>query len=104
MNTFVSTRGDDKSNYIKVDFETAILNPNASFGGLYTIEKINNIDFSSFVNTTYNDLVKAVFLKLGLNIDSDILTNALVSYKNFDNPTNPAPLSQISKNIYLQNF
>ncbi|PAF52534.1 threonine synthase [Helicobacter sp. 13S00477-4] len=102
MNNFIQTRGNDNSRNQKASFEEVILNPNASFGGLYTLEKLPQIDFKPLLNLNYSQLSEKIFDELQLTLDKEILQEALKSYETFDNPKNPAPLIQTEKNIYFQ--
>ncbi len=40
---FIETRGNDPKNKLEVSFSEAILNPNASFGGLYVPKELPNL-------------------------------------------------------------
>ncbi|PAF42441.1 threonine synthase [Helicobacter sp. 11S02596-1] len=102
MNNFIQTRGSDNFHPQKADFEDVILNPGASFGGLYTLEHIPQVDFSSLVNLDYAELLKHIFSALNITLDGDILDSAIGRYRHFDDPTNPAPLVKIKENLYVQ--
>lgn len=97
---FVETRGNDGKKPKEVDFKKAILDPNASYGGLYTLKKIDHFE-SNFleksIELSYKELVKKVFNHLELKLDNDILDNALKMYESFDDPNNPALLNKLEK-------
>ena len=98
----VETR-DNTSNPKKVDFFTSLLNPSAPFGGLYTLDSIPKIDFSSIINFSYNELIEYVFSIL----DFEFLPSILKTYESFDSySTSFAPISytKINNNLYLQNL
>lgn len=94
---FIGTRGEDLSvDSIKnVDFKSALLSPSADFGGLFSpsfIPHFEEAQLKEFSKMPYKTFAKALFLELGLNIEQEILENALNLYDNFDDKQNPAPL------------
>lgn len=98
---FTSTRDNTIS---KISFKEAVLNPNAPYGGLYTLSNIPNITqerIDDFLNLNYKELCKAIFKLLRLNIDTNELEKALKTYENFDTDI-PAPLEKIDENLYIQ--
>lgn len=102
MNIFAQTRANTPNQTEKIDFENAILNPGASFGGLYALENIPSVDFEALLNLDYAQLTQEIFSKLNISVDSSTLEQALKSYENFDDPNNPAPLVKIKENLYSQ--
>ncbi len=99
---FIGTRG---GNCNLVTFKDALLNPNAPYGGLYTLEnfpRFSQDQIHSFASLDYTSLTKKIFDSLGLNLDDEILKNALSLYKNFDDSTTPAPLEKLNDTLYLQ--
>lgn len=102
MNIFAQTRANTPNQTEKIDFENAILNPGASFGGLYALENIPSVDFEALLNLDYAQLTQEIFSKLDISVDSNTLEQALKSYENFDDPSNPAPLVKIKENLYSQ--
>ncbi|WP_104721525.1 threonine synthase [Helicobacter mesocricetorum] len=101
LRNFVGTRGGDYS----VSFKDSVLNPNAPYGGLWTLEdlpKFSDNEMQSFVGMSYEDLAKKIFESLGLDIDKNLLHNALALYKKFDDKNTPAPLYKINKNLSIQ--
>ena len=98
MQLFTQTRGGLDT---PMTFKDSILNPKASFGGLYTLSQLPVLpDLKSLVSLNYEDLTRKVFTHLGLETDG--LDEALKSYANFDNPLDPAPTSALHDNFYLQ--
>lgn len=98
----VDTR-DNSSNPKKVDFFHSLLDPSAPFGGLYTLDSIPKIDFSSIINFSYNELIEYVFSIL----DFEFLPSILKTYESFDSySTSFTPISytKINNNLYLQNL
>ena len=100
----VETRGNDGIHNKKSDFFSAVLNPEASFGGLWSLENSKNslpkIDLNAIKNLNYNELISYIFERIG--IDSRKIS--LESYKNFDNPNLPLSYTKIEQNIFLQNL
>lgn len=100
----VETRGNDGIRNKKSDFFSAVLNPEASFGGLWSLENSKNslpkIDLNAIKNLNYNELISYIFERIG--IDSRKIS--LESYKNFDNPNLPLSYTKIEQNIFLQNL
>lgn len=123
--TLVSTRNiNDEAK----SFEYAMLNPNASDGGLYAFSSLPTIslkDIANFISLDYKNLCKEIFNRLNLNIESSILDSALSEYDKFESCLesntpesnqlessqsgsldsksfkSPAPLKEISANLFL---
>lgn len=98
MQNFTSTR-DAKA---FSNFSDAILNPSAPNNGLWAPISLQKIDFSQFSNTDYKTLTKKIFEHLKLNIQENILDEALQRYDFFDDPNNPAPLTKINHSLFIQ--
>ena len=93
---FTGTRGGQN---LGITFKNTVLNPGASFGGLYTLEKLpkfDSDDIKEFSTLNYEELTRIIFNKLGLNIDKKIQNDALKLYQKFHDKTSPAPLYSIS--------
>lgn len=101
---FVETRGNDGKLKDKVSFSEAILQPAASFGGLYVPETLPQID-ETFINehleSTYSNVVMEVLKRFKIDVHPDVITSALKTYNNFDNSRNPAPLVQVRDDFYI---
>lgn len=98
----ISTRDDNPT--LGVDFQHAMLNPNAPRNGLYTFSSLPRLspkEIEGFRTMSYEALCLALFNKLGLNIDERALKNALQSYQSFDDPTNPAPLRTLQSRTFM---
>lgn len=98
------TRGDIGEARL-IDFETAIRNPSADFGGLYAPERLpvlNTIEMRRLVNLSYPDFIKEIFSILDIHLDSSILNDALSTYHHFDNPKEPMMLRKIHESLYIQ--
>jgi len=101
---FIETRGNDGHKPEKVAFSYAILNPSASFGGLYvpeTLPKLNADFFNKAQNQNYKEIAKTILLKFKIDIDTQEINEALALYDNFDDANDPVPLRQIEKNLYI---
>ncbi len=88
MNAFTSSRDDTQAS-----FTHAIFHPNASSSGLWCPKSLPQVNFQTLINQSYTDLVHSIFNALNLDIQRDILDSALSSYKDFDNSSNPAPIT-----------
>lgn len=101
---FIETRGNDNKKPEKVEFSYAILNPSASFGGLYVPEILPVLDqdfFKNAVNKSYKEIAKEILLKFKIDIEESVIDDALSLYDAFDDQENPVPLVQIEENLYI---
>ncbi len=101
---FIETRGNDGQHKISVPFSAAILNPMASFGGLYSpqaLPSINNTFLQSHVNSSYPQLAHAVLKAFEVDIEDSVIDQALALYELFDDPTNPVPVVQVKDDLYV---
>lgn len=96
----IETRGNDATRPKEINLYDAILNPDASFGGLWTLNDIQKININDILHLSYNDLTHYVFKVL--NLDSYLLANALNTYRTFDNKITPLEFSQINHNLFIQ--
>lgn len=101
---FTETRGNEPSFPKQVKFSDAILAPIASFGGIYSPEIIPKFDHAfleKHLNQSYKSLALSILNLFEVDIDPQILQQALDLYDQFDDPTNPAPLVKVDDNIYV---
>ncbi len=99
---FIQTRGVDKSFPEEVEFSEAILNPSASFGGLYVPKEFPKFDESFYdITLSYKDLAKKLLNHFSIDIDEALIDKALKRYESFDDPTNPAPVFKIKDDLYV---
>lgn len=101
---FIETRGNDGKKPKEVTFSEAILNPSASFGGLYVPKNfptLNSSFFDEFKNKGYKELAKATLLLYGIDISESAIDEALNRYDSFDDGKNPAPLVQVEDNLSI---
>ncbi|RUM71619.1 MAG: threonine synthase, partial [Sulfurovum sp.] len=101
---FIETRGNDGSKPLSISFSEAILSPSASFGGLYVPQNIPSIDkdfLTSHLLSHYKTLALDFLQKFEIDIEEEILINALERYDTFDDAINPVPLSKIEKDCFV---
>ena len=94
MLQMTQTRG--KGEKSDVCFADALLNPSASFGGLYTFSTLPHLTpqmLQEFENLSYTELCKRVFEILGLGLDEGLLDFALQAYEGFDETSAPVRLA-----------
>ncbi len=99
---FIESRGNQEGFKKEVSFSEAILNPSASFGGLYVPKELPKMD-ESFFDTTlcYIDLAKKVLSLFDIDIDSNVIDDALNLYKKFDNPNTPIAIKKIGEDLFV---
>ena len=98
------TRGNDAPFPAKVKFSDAILAPIASFGGIYSPETLPELDktfFEHHLGESYKSLARSLLDLFEVDIDTDVLQQALDLYDGFDDPANPVPLVQVADKIYV---
>ncbi|HEB81831.1 MAG TPA: threonine synthase [Gammaproteobacteria bacterium] len=101
---FIETRGNDGQHREKVSFSEAILAPISSFGGLYSPESLPVLDqafFDSHIDSDYKTLARDILSRFEIDIEADIIDQALSLYDNFDDPTNPVPVVRVYDDLYV---
>jgi len=101
---FIETRGNDGKKPNKVSFSYALLNPSASFGGLYVPEKLPKLDNDFFKNAqgkSYKEITKEILQKFKIDIDEKTIDEAISLYDKFDDSKNPVPLTKIEDNLSI---
>ena len=101
---FIQTRGIDETRPKTVTFSEAILAPIASFGGLYVPEELPNLGeefLSKHLNSSYKELASDMLSRFEIDIDKDVIDEALSLYDKFDTPTNPVPVVKVRENLYV---
>ena len=101
---FIETRGNDGERTSHVNFSDAILNPSASFGGLYVPESLPSmgIDFlADYINSDYKTLAFDLLKKFEIDIEDDLLWEALNCYDSFDDASSPVPLERIEEDCFV---
>jgi threonine synthase len=98
---FIETRGNDGVKPQKVKFSDAILNPSASFGGLYVPESLPSLNIEELKGLSYKDLALKVLKSFEIDISDEVLKEALSLYDNFDNPADPVPVVSVGADLHI---
>ncbi|GIT99440.1 threonine synthase [Sulfurovum sp. TSL1] len=101
---FIETRGNDGQKPSSVPFSEAILSPSASFGGLYVPKELPILDtefLEGHLSSHYKTLALDFLETFGIDIETEVLVEALNRYDAFDDPSNPVPLSQIEEDCFV---
>jgi len=101
---FIETRGNDGQHPETVSFSEAILSPIASFGGIYSPEALPNLGtafLKQHIDSNYKTLAKAVLNAFEIDIESDVIDQALALYDNFDDPSNPVPVVKVKDDLFV---
>ena len=101
---FIETRGNDNKHPQEVTFSEAILSPIASFGGLYVPKELPQLglDFvEKHLHSSYKDMAMDMLLTFGIDIDQEVLEEALNLYDKFDDPKNPVPVVKVKEDLYI---
>ena len=101
---FIETRGNDGQHPQKVSFSEAILAPISSYGGLYSPESLPDLGESflkTHLNSNYKTLARAVLTAFEIDIDANIIGQALNLYDTFDDPSNPVPVVKVNDDLYV---
>ena len=102
--SFVETRGNDNIKPSEIEFSEAILNPSSSYGGLYvpkTIPIIDNNFLNNHLNKNYKELAYDILELFKIDIDDNIINEALSLYDNFDDKTNPSPVIKLKSDLFV---
>ena len=100
---FTETRGNDGKKPSEVKFTQAMLSPTASFKGLYAPKNLPTIDAQFLLDSkslTYKELAKKIFTIFDMDIESDVLDEALARYDSFDDES-VVPLSKIEDDLFV---
>ena len=101
---FIETRGNDGSNPASVPFSDAILNPRASYGGLFVPESLPDMSIgflSEYLQSDYKTLAFALLKAFEIDIDEALLLEALERYDRFDDPNNPVPVVGVEEDLFV---
>ncbi|MDK9692802.1 MAG: threonine synthase [Sulfurimonas sp.] len=101
---FIQTRGCDETRAYSVTFSEAILNPIASFGGLYVpqdLPELGEAFLNKHLNSSYKELAAAMLGRFEIDIEENVIDEALNLYDKFDNPSNPVPVVKVKENLYV---
>ncbi len=101
---FIETRGNDGVKPYNVSFSQAILSPIASYGGLYVplkLPDLGQVFLEKHRDSSYKVMAMDMLRAFGIDIDKDVLYEALDLYDNFDDAANPVPVVKVSDEIYV---
>ena len=101
---FTESRGNDEMREARVPFSSAILSPVASFGGIYSPESLPSLPqrfFERHLDSSYQVLALDLLTTLDIDVDAEILREALASYDRFDDATNPVPVVKLGQGRYV---
>ncbi len=101
---FIETRGNDGIKPNEVEFSYAILNPSASFGGLYVPKKLPKLDddfISLHINKSYKELAFDLLSAFKIDIDEKTLNKALDLYDDFDDKNNASPVIKVDEDLFV---
>ncbi len=101
---FIETRGNDGKKPKSVPFSEAILSPSASFGGLYVPKTLPDLgeDFlNKHLSSHYKTLALDLLQAFEIDIDKEVLEEAISRYDAFDDPKNPVPMAQIEEDCFV---
>ena len=101
---FIETRGNDGIKPECVPFSFAILNPSASFGGLYvpqTLPRIDNAFLEQASRKSYKEITLDILKLFKIDIEDQVLQKAVALYDHFDDANEPTPLVQIKDDLFV---
>lgn len=101
---FIETRGNDGVHAKNVSFSEAILAPIASFGGIYipeTLPQLDNDFLSQHINSNYKDMARDLLARFEVDIEQDIIDEALDLFDGFDDANNPVPVVKVDDNVFV---
>jgi len=101
---FIETRGNDGLKPSEVTFSHAILNPSASFGGLFVPKELPKLDDSfllNHINDGYKELAYAILKAFEIDIDEEEIKKAIDLYDNFDDAGDPCPVIKVKDDLFV---
>jgi threonine synthase len=101
---FIETRGNDGQHPQVVPFSYAILNPSASFGGLYApkeLPKFHHDFFEKAAQKSYKEITLEILKLFDIDIEDAVLQKAVALYDHFDDAKEPTPLVQIADDLFV---
>ena len=101
---FTETRGNDGKHPKQVTFSEAILSPLCSFGGIYSPEQLPSMDkdfLTSHLDSGYKKLAADILSRFDIDIEADVINDALSLYDKFDDPANPVPVIKVEEDLYV---
>ena len=101
---FIETRGNDGQRPAQISFSEAILSPISSFGGIYSPESLPDLgaDFlEKHLNADYKTLARDILAAFEIDIDQDVIEQALSLYDEFDDSSNPVPVVKVYDDLFV---
>ncbi len=101
---FIETRGNDSTSPEFVSFSEAILNPSASFGGLYVPETLPDFSISflsEYIYSDYKTLAYEILKAFEIDIDEELIRKALDRYDEFDTLNMPVEVKKLEDNLFV---
>ncbi len=101
---FIETRGNDGIHPKEVTFSEAILNPSASFGGLYVPKQLPKLEDNfilNHINKSYKELAYNILKAFEIDIEEEEIKKALALYDNFDDKNNPCPVVKVKDDLFV---
>ena len=101
---FIETRGNDGQHPKEVTFSQAILSPIASFGGLYIPKELPNLGLEflqKHLSSDYKTLATDMLNRFEIDIESEVIEEALNLYDAFDDAKNPVPVVKVKDDLYV---
>lgn len=101
---FIETRGNDGQHPSEVSFSSAILGPMSSFGGLYVpgaLPQFGEDFLHRHLDSDYKTLARDLLVLFEIDIDADVIDEALALYDAFDDPDNPVPVVSVKEDLYV---
>jgi len=101
---FIETRGNDGQRPAKISFSEAILSPISSFGGIYSPESLPSLgtDFlETHLQANYKSLARDILAAFEIDIDQDVIEQALALYDEFDDTNNPVPVVKVYDDLFV---
>jgi len=101
---FTETRGNDGIRPTRMSFSSALLSPIASFGGIYSPAAMPPLDpdfLARHLDSSYKELALALLQHLDIDIEVQILRQALDLYDRFDDANDPVPVVKLEQKLYV---
>lgn len=101
---FIETRGNDGVKDKEVEFSYAILNPSASFGGLYVPKELPKLEENfllNHINDGYKELAYAILKAFEIDIEESEIQKALDLYDKFDDAADPCPVKKVKDDLFV---
>ena len=101
---FIETRGNDGVKPKSVTFSEAILDPSASYGGLYVPENLPDMSISflsEYLHSDYKTVAYAILKSFDIDISDDLIYKALDRYDEFDDANTPVPVKKLKDDLFV---